>query len=82
MSYELNLGRPQADPASPFALDAEIKEERAWIGPKPTRATSLLDPPGTTATAGDPDGPAGKVAMVRTAREGGAKPQDGRNRGR
>jgi predicted ATPase len=62
--YEMNLGRPQVGSNSPFSLDAEIKEERAWIGAKHTRSTSLLDRSGTTATATDADGAAATFAMV------------------
>lgn len=69
VSYELNLGRPQADPTSPFALDAEIKEERAWIGPKPTRTMTLLDRSGTTATAINSDGAPMTFALMIDAWE-------------
>lgn len=55
LAYELNLGFPSIDPAtSPFSLDAEIKEEQAWIG-KRTRHSLILDRSGNTASASDAD---------------------------
>jgi len=57
LSYELALGLPSVDPkTTPFSLDAEIKEEAAWIGRKRTRHSELLDRAGATATARDVDG--------------------------
>jgi predicted ATPase len=55
LSYELALGVPSIDPESPFALDAELKEERVWHGSAPTRHTTLLDRAGSSATARDCD---------------------------
>ena len=54
LSYELNLGFPSIDPHSPFSLDADVKEEQAWIG-KRTRHSLLLDRSGNTASASDAD---------------------------
>ncbi len=57
LCYEVALGLPAVDATvSPFALDAEVKEERAWLGPRPTRHGELLDRAGDTATARDVDG--------------------------
>jgi predicted ATPase len=57
ISYELAVGLPSVEPATtPFSLDAEIKEEVAWFGPKRTRHTELLSREGATATARDVDG--------------------------
>lgn len=55
-SYELALGLPSIESRSPFSLDAEVKEEFVWIGPKRTRRTTLLDRAAATATARDVDG--------------------------
>jgi hypothetical protein len=64
-SYELALGLPSVDPGTTrFALDAEIKEESAWFGPKRTRQTELLDRSGATASARDVDGANVTFAMV------------------
>lgn len=57
ISYELNLGLPNIDPdpaVTSFFLDADIKEERAWIG-KRTRHSLLLDRSGTVASASNTD---------------------------
>ncbi|MTA15322.1 MAG: AAA family ATPase [Actinobacteria bacterium] len=64
-SYELALGLPSVDPATTrFALDAEIKEEAAWFGPKRTRHSELLDRSGATASAKDVDGATVMFAMT------------------
>lgn len=56
VSYELALGLPSIDPdGTHFALDAEIKEERAWFGPTASRHSTLLDRAGASATARDVD---------------------------
>lgn len=63
VSYELALGLPSVDPiTTPFALDAEIKEEAAWIGASRSRHGDLLDRSGSTAMAIDADG--GKVTFA------------------
>ncbi len=60
VSYELNLGFPvpgpgrSAEAPTVFALDAQIKEEQAWIGAR-SRHTMLLDRSGDAALAMDPD---------------------------
>ena len=65
ISYELALGLPSVDPATtPFSLDAEIKEEAAWFGPRRSRHTELLDRSGATATARDVDGSTVTFPMV------------------
>ena len=53
VSYELNLGLPNIEPnpdITSFFLDADIKEEQAWIG-KRTRHSLLLDRSGSAASA-------------------------------
>jgi len=55
LSYELALGLPSIDPDSPFALDAELKEERVWFGNATSRHTTLMERAGSTATARDVD---------------------------
>lgn len=53
VSYELNLGLPSIEPnpdITSFFLDADIKEEQAWIG-KRTRHSLLLDRSGSVASA-------------------------------
>ncbi len=51
VSYQLDLGLPKIDPdVTSFHLDAEIKEEQAWVGTR-TRHSLLLDRAGTVATA-------------------------------
>ncbi len=65
ISYELALGLPSVDRATtPFSVDAEIKEELAWFGPKRTRHTELLNRAGATATARDVDGATATFATV------------------
>lgn len=64
ISYELALGLPNVDPGSPFVLDAEVKEEAAWIGSTRSRHGDLLDRAGSTATASDVDGVTATFATV------------------
>lgn len=65
ISYELALGLPSVDPTTtPFALDAEIKEEAAWIGITRSRLGDLLDRAGSTATARDTDGDTATFATI------------------
>ncbi len=54
LSYELSLGLP-SPAGNYFALDPEIKEERAWFGNSPTRHSLLLDRAGQTAFARNVD---------------------------
>lgn len=57
LSYELNLGLPNIEPdpnITSFFLDADIKEEQAWIG-KRTRHSLILDRAGTVASAKNVD---------------------------
>jgi predicted ATPase len=56
LSYELALGLPSIEPTSPFALDAELKEERVWLGTAASRHAVLMDRAGASATARDVDG--------------------------
>jgi predicted ATPase len=65
ISYEVALGLPSVEfDSTPFALDAEIKEEAAWIGAKRTRHSDLLDRAGSTASARDIDGATTTFATV------------------
>jgi len=55
LSYELVLGLPRPDPSSPFTLDPQIKQETAWVGPKRSRHSTIVDRAGVSATATDVD---------------------------
>jgi predicted ATPase len=43
LGYLVDLGLPQADPASPFARDPEIKREQVFAGPVAKPSTLLVD---------------------------------------
>lgn len=43
LGYLLDLGLPQADPASPFSRDPEIKREQVFTGPVARPASLLVD---------------------------------------
>lgn len=55
LSYELVLGLPPPVPSSPFTLDPQIKQETAWVGPKRSRHSTIVDRAGVSATATDVD---------------------------
>jgi predicted ATPase len=66
LSYELDLGLPNQMPdiqINPFFLDAEIKEEQAWIGAR-SRHTLILDRSGIAASARAVDGSTVTLPLV------------------
>lgn len=64
ISYELSLGLPNThEDLTPFFLDAEIKEEQAWIGGR-SRHSMLLDRSGIAASARHVDGSLETLPLV------------------
>lgn len=59
VSYEFTAGlvpTVPSDPPNPFVLDPEIKNERIWYGPRPTKSTTVIDRSSGTASLTNTDG--------------------------